>query len=276
MSLTEAATLSNGINMPKVGLGVYKMENDEEVVKAVKSALEVGYRHIDTASFYDNEEGVGQAIKESNIPREDLFVTTKVWNDEQGYEETLQAFERSLNKLKLDYLDLYLIHWPVPGKFKDTWKALEKLHKDGKVKAIGVCNFMEHHLEVLMEGAEEKPMVNQVEFHPELYQKELADYCYQKGIQLEAWAPLARGRYFDAAILKQLAEKYDKSPAQIILRWHLQHDVVIIPKSSNKERQKENADLFDFDMNDDEMKRIDALHKNERIGKHPDEFDYEG
>ncbi|MFQ3543421.1 aldo/keto reductase [Halobacillus rhizosphaerae] len=272
MSLTDTATLKNGVKMPQVGLGVYKMEDGNEVVKAVKSALDLGYRHIDTASFYDNEEGVGQAILESKIPREELFITTKVWNDEQGYEETLQAFDRSLNKLGIEYLDLYLIHWPVGGKYKETWKALEKLYKDGKVKAIGVCNFMEHHLEDLIKDAEVKPMVNQVEFHPELYQKDLAEYCRQNEIQLEAWAPLGRGKYFDAAILKELADKYNKTPAQIILKWDLQHGIVTIPKSSNKDRQAQNADLYDFELTDEEIQQINELHKDNRIGFHPDEF----
>ncbi|WP_226576571.1 aldo/keto reductase [Halobacillus litoralis] len=274
MSLSHTVTLKNGVEMPRVGLGVYKMDDGEEVTKAIQSAVDAGYRHIDTASFYENEEGVGEGIKKCGRSREELFVTTKVWNDEQGYEQTLEAFDRSMNKLGLEYLDLYLIHWPVPGKFKETWRALEKLYHDGRVKAIGVCNFMEHHLDDLMEDAEVSPMVNQVEFHPALYQKELADYCYKKDIQLEAWAPLARGRYFDAAILKQLAENYNKTPAQIILRWHLQHDVVVIPKSSNPERQKENLDLFDFDLKSDEITRINELHNGDRIGKHPDEFDY--
>lgn len=272
--MSDHVRLKNGIEIPRVGLGVYKMEDGEEVVGAICSAVDIGYRHIDTASFYGNEKGVGKGIRECSVSREELFVTTKVWNDEQGYEETLKAFDRSMDKLGLDYLDLYLIHWPVPGKYKETWKAMEKLYHDGRVKAIGVCNFMEHHLDDLLKDAEVTPMVNQVEFHPRLYQKELADFCYQKDIQLEAWAPLARGRYFDAAILKQYAENYNKTPAQIILRWHLQHDVVVIPKSSNPERQKENFDVFDFDLKSDEIKRIDELHTGERIGKHPDEFDY--
>jgi methylglyoxal/glyoxal reductase len=272
--MSEHVHLRNGIEIPRVGLGVYKMEDGEEVVKAICSAVDIGYRHIDTASFYGNEKGVGKGIKECRVPREELFVTTKVWNDEQGYEETLEAFERSMDKLGLNYLDLYLIHWPVPGKYKETWKALEKLYHDGRVKAIGVCNFMEHHLDDLLKDSEVTPMVNQVEFHPALYQKELAYYCAQKDIQLEAWAPIARGKYFDAAILKQCAEHYNKTPAQIILRWHLQHDVVVIPKSSNPDRQKENFDIFDFNLKSEEIKWIDELRTGERIGKHPDEFDY--
>ncbi|MCA0969749.1 aldo/keto reductase [Halobacillus litoralis] len=275
MTAIDSFTLQNGTNMPKVGLGVYKMNDDQEVINAVLSALDLGYRHIDTASFYENEKGVGDALKRSKVEREDIFVTTKVWNDEQGYEETLDAFERSMEKLQLDYLDLYLIHWPVPGKYTETWKALEKLYRDGRVKAIGVCNFMEHHLDELMNTAEIKPMVNQVELHPRIYQKELMEYCKEHKIQVEAWAPIGRGKYFDAPVLKKLSDKYGKSPAQIILRWHLEHDVVVIPKSSNKSRQEENADLFDFELKAEEVEEINALHTGERIGKHPDEFDYE-
>ncbi|UOQ92668.1 aldo/keto reductase [Halobacillus shinanisalinarum] len=272
MSLTDVTTLSNGVKMPWVGLGVYKMDSGEEVVNAVRSALDLGYRHLDTASFYDNEEGVGQAIKESGIPREELFITTKVWNDEQGYEETLEAFDRSREKLGVDYLDLYLIHWPIQGRYKDTWKALEKLYKDGKVKAIGVSNFLTHHLDDLLKDAEIKPMVNQVELHPELYQKEMIDYCKQQDIQVEAWSPIGRGNYLDNPVLQELAEEYNKTPAQIILRWDLQHGIVTIPKSTHKERQQENADLFDFELTDNEVEKINGLNKNNRLGPHPDEI----
>ncbi|MFG6116368.1 aldo/keto reductase [Halobacillus sp. MO56] len=276
MSLTSTVKMRNHVEMPWLGLGVYKMEDGQEVVDSVKSALELGYRHIDTASFYKNEEGVGQAIKESDVPREEIFVTTKVWNDEQGYEETLEAFDRSLNKLGLEYLDLYLIHWPVPGKFTDTWKALEKLYKDGKVKAIGVSNFLPHHLEDVMKDAEETPIVNQIELHPELHQQQTREFCEANDIQVVAWSPLARGKYLDAPVLKELAEKYDKTPAQIILRWDYQSGIVTIPKSVKKERQQENADIFDFELTDEEIKRIDELDLGEegRNGPHPDEFDY--
>ncbi|WP_163529443.1 aldo/keto reductase [Halobacillus ihumii] len=272
MSLTDTTQLSNGVHMPWVGLGVYKMDSGDEVVSAVRSALDLGYRHLDTASFYDNEEGVGQAIRESDLPREELFVTTKVWNDEQGYEETMKAFDRSLRKLGLDYLDLYLIHWPIEGSYKDTWKALEKLYKDGKVKAIGVSNFMTHHLDDLLQDAEVTPMVNQVEFHPELYQEEILDYCKQRDIQVEAWSPIGRGTYLDNPVLQELAEKYKKTPAQIILKWDLQHGIVTIPKSTRKVRQKENADVFDFELTADEMDKINSLDKNNRLGPHPDEM----
>ncbi|MFC0523353.1 aldo/keto reductase [Pontibacillus salicampi] len=276
MSLTTMTTLHNGVQMPWVGLGVYKMEEGSgEVKDAVLSALDVGYRSIDTASFYENEEGVGAALAETSIPREELFVTTKVWNDEQGYQETLDAFERSMDKLGLDYLDLYLIHWPVPGKYKESWRALEKLYQDGKVKAIGVSNFMEHHLDDLLLEANITPMVNQVEFHPQLNLPTLRQYCQNKHIQLEAWSPLARGNYFEDETIQELAATYNKTPAQIILRWDYQHHVVTIPKSTKKHRQQENADIFDFALTTEEMARLDNLNENKRLGPHPDEFDYD-
>ncbi|WVE37806.1 aldo/keto reductase, partial [Priestia megaterium] len=188
-NLQSTTTLANGVKMPWLGLGVYKVEDGQEVVDSVKYAIKAGYKSIDTAKIYENEEGVGQAIKESGVSREELFVTSKVWNADQGYDTTLQAFETSLNKLGLEYLDLYLIHWPVEGKYKDTWKALEKLYKDGKIRAIGVSNFQVHHLEDLIADAEVKPMVNQIEFHPLLTQTEVREYCKKQGIQVEAWSP---------------------------------------------------------------------------------------
>ncbi len=275
MNLSSTATLHNGVGMPWVGLGVYKVDSGAEGAEIVQTALNVGYRSIDTASFYDNEESVGQALKATNVPREELFVTTKVWNNEQGYEETLAAFDRSMEKLGLDYLDLYLIHWPVPGKFKDTWKALEKLYKDGRVKAIGVSNFEPHHLEELLEVAEITPMVNQIEMHPQLNQKHIRYYCAQHTIQVVAWSPIGRGRFFENETIQRLAKAYDKSPAQVILRWEYQHGVITIPKSAKEHRQKENGDVFDFSLTQEEMNEIDSLHTGERIGAHPDEFDYE-
>lgn len=276
MSLQSTTKLHNGVELPWMGLGVYKMDVENgEARDAILSAIDVGYRSIDTASFYKNEEGVGEALQQTDVPREELFIATKVWNDEQGYKETLEAFDRSLDKLGLEYLDLYLVHWPVPGKYKDTWKALEKLYKDGKVKAIGVCNFLPHHLDELMEEATIKPMVNQVELHPQLSQPELRAFCDEHDIQLEAWSPLARGKYLDDPIIQELAEKYEKSPAQVILRWDYQHGIVTIPKSSNKKRQEENADIFDFELSAHEMNRLETLNQDTRIGPHPDEFDYE-
>lgn len=272
--LNEATTLHNGVKMPWLGLGVYKVENGTEVINAVKTALQVGYRSIDTASFYKNEEGVGQGIRESGIPREEIFVTTKVWNSEQGYESTLQSFEDSLARLGLDYLDLFLIHWPVAGKYKDTWRALEKLYKEGRVRAIGVSNFHIHHLKDLMENAEIKPMVNQVELHPRLSQVELRSFCKEQGIQIEAWSPIMRGRLLDNEVLAEIGKKYNKTTTQVILRWDYQHGIVTIPKSVHKQRIKENAAIFDFELTPSEMSQIDGLNQNIRTGADPDNFDF--
>ncbi|MDZ5474008.1 aldo/keto reductase [Bacillus sp. 31A1R] len=273
-SLQDTTTLHNGVKMPWFGLGVFKVQEGEEVVESVKAAIRNGYKSIDTAAVYKNEEGVGQAIKDSGVPREELFITTKVWNSDQGYENTLQAFETSLEKLGLDYLDLYLIHWPVAGKYKDTWKALEKLYKDGRVKAIGVSNFHVHHLEDLLSIAEIKPMVNQIEYHPHLTQKEVHDFCKKEGIQLEAWSPLKQGVLLDEPVIVEIAEKHQKSPAQIILRWDLQNEVVTIPKSIKETRIIENADIFDFELTSEDMEKISSLNKNERIGPDPDNFNF--
>lgn len=258
--------------MPWFGLGVFKVENGSEATESVKAAIKNGYRSIDTAAVYKNEEGVGIGIKESGVAREELFITSKVWNEDQGYDTTLAAFEKSLERLQLDYLDLYLIHWPGKDKYKDTWRALEKLYKDGKIRAIGVSNFQVHHLEELLKDAEIKPMVNQVEFHPRLTQKELRDYCKKQGIQLEAWSPLMQGQLLDNDVLTQIAEKYNKSVAQVILRWDLQHEVVTIPKSIKEHRIIENADIFDFELSQEDMDKIDALNKDERVGPNPDEL----
>ncbi len=267
-------TLHNGVEMPTLGLGVWKMENNDEVKTAVQAAIDAGYKAIDTAAAYKNEEGVGAAIKDSSTPREDLFITSKVWNDDQGYESTLKAFEDTVTKLGVDTLDLYLIHWPVEGKYKETWKAMEKLYKDGRIRAIGVSNFHPAHLEDLMKDAEIKPMVNQVEFHPLLNQQELRDYCNQHSIQLEAWSPLAQGKLLDNDVVKQIADQHGKSTAQVIIRWDLEHEVVTIPKSSNPERIKQNFDVFDFELTKDDIRAIDELNQNERMGPDPDHFDF--
>ncbi|MGO0714818.1 glyoxal/methylglyoxal reductase [Bacillus subtilis] len=271
-SLKDTVKLHNGVEMPWFGLGVFKVENGIEATESVKTAIKNGYRSIDTAAIYKNEEGVGIGIKESGVAREELFITSKVWNEDQGYETTLAAFEKSLKRLQLDYLDLYLIHWPGKDKYKDTWRALEKLYKDGKIRAIGVSNFQVHHLEELLKDAEIKPMVNQVEFHPRLTQKELRDYCKAQGIQLEAWSPLMQGQLLDNEVLTQIAEKHNKSVAQVILRWDLQHEVVTIPKSIKEHRIIENADIFDFELSQEDMDKIDALNKDERVGPNPDEL----
>ncbi|WP_134683784.1 aldo/keto reductase [Brevibacillus migulae] len=276
--LQDTTTLHNGIKMPWFGLGVFKVEEGPELVQAVKTAIAHGYRSIDTAAIYGNEEGVGQGIREgmaaAGISREDLFVTSKVWNSDLGYESTLAAYETSLQKLKLDYLDLYLIHWPVAGKYKDAWRALEKLYRDGRVKAIGVSNFQIHHLEDLMKDAEIKPMVNQVEYHPRLTQLELKAFCEQHQIQLEAWSPLMQGQLLDNPVLKEIADRYNKSIAQVILRWDLQNGVVTIPKSTKESRIVENASVFDFELSTADMEKIGSLNQNLRVGPDPDNFDF--
>jgi len=268
-------TLRNGVHMPYLGLGTYQSENShDEVTDAVKSALEVGYRHIDTASVYKNEEGVGKGIKASDVPREDIFVVSKVWNADQGYETTLKSFEDSLGRLQLDYLDLFLVHWPVKGKYKETWKALEYLYTQKKVRAIGVSNFLQHHLEDLMTDATIVPMVNQMEFHPYLVQQELIDFCVKNTIQYEAWSPFMVGKVFELDFCNQLAKKYGKSVAQIILRWNLQKGVITIPKSVHAARISSNADIFDFELSTADIAFLDGFDRNERTGAHPDHFDF--
>jgi diketogulonate reductase-like aldo/keto reductase len=266
--------LHNGVQMPYLGLGVYLSKDGEEVINAVKEALNHGYRHIDTAAIYENEEGVGEGIRQSNVPREDVFLVSKVWNTDQGYEATLKAFEASLNRLGTDYLDLYLIHWPKGDLSKDTWRALESLYREKRVRAIGVSNFLKHHLEDLLDTAEIVPMVNQMEFHPYLVQQELMDFCSSHQIQYEAWSPLMQGNIFDLDIMKDMAAKYNKTIAQIVLRWDLQKGVVTIPKSSKKERIKANSELFDFTLSDEDVKLLDSLDKGKRFGPDPDNFDF--
>ncbi len=276
--LQDTTTLHNDVKMPWLGIGVFKVEEGPELVNAVKTAIKHGYRSVDTAAIYENEEGVGigiqEGLKEAGIAREELFVTSKVWNSDLGYESTIAAYETSLKKLGLEYLDLYLIHWPVEGKYKDAWRALETLYKEGRVKSIGVSNFQIHHLEDLMKAAEIKPMVNQVERHPRLTQKELQAFCKNNGIQLEAWSPLMQGQLLENEILQKIADNHNKSVAQIILRWDLQHGVVIIPKSTKEHRIIENANVFDFELTKEEMQIIDDLNQNYRVGPDPDNFDF--
>ncbi|OAS88507.1 MULTISPECIES: aldo/keto reductase [Metabacillus] len=271
-NLQSTTTLHNGIEMPWFGLGVFKVKDGSEVINSVKAAIEAGYKSIDTAAIYGNEEGVGKAIAESNVPREELFITTKVWNSEQGYDSTLAAFDESMKKLGLEYLDLYLIHWPVPeqNKYKETWKALETLYKDGRVRAIGVSNFKEHHLKDLLEDCEVVPMVNQVEYHPRLTQTSLHEFCKQNRIQLEAWSPLMQGGLFEEPTLQEIARKYGKSTAQVILRWDLQNEVVTIPKSVKPHRIQENANIFDFELSSEDMEKINSLNQDQRVGSDPD------
>ena len=262
-------TLHNGVKMPCLGIGTYKVENGSTVIESVKEALKVGYRHIDTAAFYNNEDGVGTAIKESGVSREDIFLVSKVWNSDQGYEKTLKAFHSSLKKLGTNYLDLYLIHWPTP-LHKETWRALEKLYKDGFIRAIGTSNFTVNHIKDIMVDAEILPMVNQVEFHPYLVQSELRKFCRENSIQLEAWSPLMRGKIIEIPLLQELAEKYGKTISQIVLRWDLQMGVVTIPKSTNPSRIKENAGVFDFQLSEEDVNKILLLDKGLRVGSDPD------
>lgn len=266
-------TLNNHIRIPQLGYGVWKVPNDEAEV-AVSQSLEAGYRLIDTAKVYGNEEAVGKAIAKSNVPREDLFITTKVWNADHGYDETLQAFDRSMEKLGLEEVDLYLIHWPTPkyDQYVETYQALEKLYKDGRTKAIGVCNFDIEHLERILDECEVVPAVNQVECHPYLQQKELKEFCRKHGILLEAYSPLMNGtKVMDDPVIKELAEAHGKTPAQVILRWHIQSDVIVIPKTVTPSRMKENLDVFDFELSDEDMKKISALDRGERHNAVPSE-----
>jgi diketogulonate reductase-like aldo/keto reductase len=277
MNITDingTVQLANGVQMPYFGLGVFKTKEGQEVIDSVTYALDAGYRHIDTAAIYGNEEGVGIAIEKNATGRKDIFLTTKVWNADQGYDSTLKAFDTSLAKLKTDYLDLYLIHWPVKGKYKETWRALEKLYADGRVKAIGVSNFLQHQLEDLFQSANVIPMVDQLEFHPYLVQQPLLDFCKQHNVQYEAWSPLMQGKAFDVPLLKELAAKYQVSVAQLVLRWDLQKDVVTIPKSIRQDRVISNAQLFSFEISQEDVLKIDALDRGERVGPDPDNFDF--
>ncbi|KMY46549.1 glyoxal reductase [Bacillus sp. FJAT-27916] len=273
-TIETSVRLNNGVKMPQFGLGVYKAENGTEVTTAVETALKAGYRLIDTASFYQNESGVGEGIKLSGLNREDIFITSKVWNTDQGYESTLNAFKKTLKELDVEYLDLYLIHWPVGDRFLDTWRAFEKLYEEGLIKAAGVSNFQIHHLDKLLEKSSLVPAVNQVELHPRLTQVELRDYCQEKNIQIESWSPLGRGHLLKEPTIEYLAKKHGKTPAQIIIRWHLQNELVVIPKSVTPERIVENADVFDFTLSPEDMKVLNQLNMNERFGQHPDHFKF--
>ncbi len=274
MDLSARVRLNNGVEMPWLGLGVFQSVPGKETEQAVRWALEIGYRHVDTAAFYDNEQDVGRALKDSGLARETVFVTTKVWNADQGYEGTLKAFDRSRQKLSLDVVDLYLIHWPVKGKIRETWRALEKLYSQGKARAIGVSNFLVHHLQELGQASAVKPAVNQVEFHPFLVQKELLDYEASQGIRPEAWAPLTRTRGFGNPVIAGLAAKYSRTPAQIILRWDHQLGVVTIPKSVHRERIEENSRIFDFALEQADVEKLTALDQGARIGPNPDTIDF--
>ncbi len=270
--IKDCTVLNNGLKMPWLGFGVFQIKDGPEVEQAVRSALEIGYRSIDTASVYGNERGVGKAIRESGIPREEIFLTTKMWNDAQLEKRTLAAFEESLKRLDTEYVDLYLVHWPVKGFSLETWQVMEKIYQSGRAKAIGVSNFLVHHLEEILGNSQIVPSVNQIEFHPFLVQPELLKFCQSHKIQAEAWSPLVQGQITTEKTVQKLAEKYHKTPAQITLRWDLQHEVVTIPKSSHSNRMIENTQVFDFELSQTDMNLIDALDEGKRVGPDPDNF----
>jgi diketogulonate reductase-like aldo/keto reductase len=261
LSIDTKIKLNTGIEMPILGFGTYQLSNSKETYNAVLHALKVGYRLIDTAAFYENEEDVGEALANSAIPREELFVTTKLWNSEHGYDAALAAFEQSLKRLGLSYVDLYLIHWPVENLRNETWRALERLLDEGKCRAIGVSNYMIWHLEELLDNSATIPAVNQVEFSPYLFQKDLLEFCRSHDIQLEGYSPLTKGLQLNDPTLLDIASKYSKSCAQILIRWALQQGVVTIPKSSRKERISENAEVFDFAISSEDMSLLDSFHE---------------
>ncbi|MFD1662371.1 aldo/keto reductase [Streptomyces caeni] len=267
--------LNNGVEMPQLGFGVWQVP-DGEAESAVATALEAGYRSIDTAAIYGNEEGVGKAVAASGIPREDLFVTTKLWNSDHGYDSALRAFDASLAKLGLEYVDLYLIHWPLPsrGRFVETYKAFEKIHADGRAKAIGVSNFLPEHLERLIDATSVIPAVNQIELHPHLQQPAAREYHAEQGIATEAWSPLGQGKgLLEVPAIVAIAQKHGRSPAQVVLRWHLQLGTIVIPKSVTPSRIRENIQVFDFSLDTEDMAAISALNEDRRIGPDPATFD---
>ena len=271
---TPTIAFKNGHEIPQLGLGVFQIP-PEQTRQAVLDAFDIGYRHVDTAAIYKNEQGVGDAIASAGLPREQLFITTELWNDQQGYDSTLRAFDESMAKLQLDRLDLYLIHWPCPqrGDFVDTWKAFMRLRDEGRVTSIGVSNFRVQDLELLISETGEVPVVNQIELHPYLQQPELCRYHASKGIVTEAWSPLARGGDILAdPLIKSLADKHGKTAAQVVLRWHLDNEFVIFPKSVHAERMRENFDLFDFSLGADDLAQIASLDRGQRIGPDPAEL----
>ena len=274
LNVHSTKTLANGIEMPRLGLGVYKMTEPDIAIQAITASLDYGYSHIDTASLYANEKEVGEAVRASNVARNDIFITTKVWNTDQGYDQTLRAFEKSLELLGMDYVDLYLTHWPIKETFIDTYRAIERLYEEKLIHATGVANHHQHHLEAIAVKANVKPMVNQIECHPRLTQFDLREYCAEQEIAITSWSPLARGRILEEPTLQRISNKYGKSTAQTIIRWHLQHDLIVIPKSVNPSRIAENMNVYDFELSFEDMKNIDALNLNERTGKDPDNFSF--
>lgn len=273
-NIEDCAVLNNGVEMPWLGFGVFQIEDGHDTEKAVLEAFSAGYRQIDTASIYRNERGVGQAIMASGLPREEIFLTTKAWNDDLRGDRTLAAFEESLDRLQVDHVDLYLVHWPVEGCYVTAWAEMEKIYQSGRARAIGVSNFMPNHLDELLRNSNVVPAVNQVEFHPLLMQPEVLASCREHGIQVQAWSPLMQGRVLREPTVLEMAEAYGKTPAQVVLRWNLQHDIVTIPKSVHADRIAANADIFDFELADEDMQRLDSLDRGERSGPDPYDFDF--
>lgn len=269
---TDTIDIAPDVAMPRLGFGTYRSAPGEETERAVRWALGAGYRSIDTAALYQNEEGVGSAIRTAGIERERLFVATKVWNDDQGYRSTLRAFDESLTRLGFDYVDLYLVHWAIPSLMQDTWRAMEEIARSGRARAIGVCNHLPHHLEALAAFATISPAVDQVEFHPRLSQPDLQRYCAEHSIALEAWAPIMRGRVNNVPELVEIARAHGRTAAQVSLRWILQKGHIAIPKSVHRDRILENADIFGFELTAEEMDVIDGLDRAERIGSDPNRF----
>jgi len=274
LSINSSVCLGGSVDIPQLGLGVFKSEAGREVESAVAAALDRGYRHIDTAAIYKNEEGVGLAVAASGIDRSDIFITTKVWNSDQGYDSTLAAMDDSLKRLGMEYVDLYLVHWPKPKHTRATWRAMEKLQADGRARAIGVSNFLPHHLDQLAEHASVMPSIDQIEFHPHLQSPELVTYCDERGITIEAWSPLKAGQIVDDPELSTIAVSHGVGVPQVVLRWMLQRGVVTIPKSVNRDRIGQNADLYGFELTDGDMAAINAMNRAERVGPDPDNFDF--
>lgn len=280
--MMEKFTLSNGYEIPAIGYGTFRMPEGKETEDAVLEALKAGYRHIDGAAIYGNEKSVGRALKRSGIPREDIFLTSKLWNDDKGYENTIRAFQQTLEDLQTDYLDLYLIHWPIAKASREhweeanaeSWRAMEELYRAGKIKAIGVSNFKTHHLKPLLEKAEIKPMVDQIEIHPGHLQEETVSFAKEQGMVVEAWAPFSNGQIFGIPELEEMASRHGKSVAQIVLRWLYQKGIVTLPKSVTPKRMEGNLQIFDFTLSDEEMKAIEQVKGPMGSGLDPDHVDF--